>query len=251
MTRTQVFSGVTYQCEKALDSGSVGLIHFFTIDLNTSGLELYVTPLDHDAAQAGWQYQTCWAPSIIDEQNLSILVNGTLYDTERSISLLPGDWARSIETVIAEHQVSHIDQQSYLLWFEDDLTPHLEKSKPPSQSACARARWGISGQGVLIDNGIVSKHGTMLLDRRTAIGINGKTKQLFIAVFDLASGAAAGQFLVERGVTDAIMLDGGDSTFLALGKDAQRLTPRTLVFPSRPLATVFGVRAPELNRKNR
>jgi hypothetical protein len=156
---------------------------------------------------------------------------------------LPGGWARSLETIIADHNVNHIDPNSYLLWFEDDLTPHLEINKPPSAELCRRARWAVGGQAVCIYGGQFSKFLNHIPDARTLIGIDAQRKLLFLGVFDCASEVAAAHFFAAHGVVDAILLDGGSSTCLAIGEGATGIVPRTLVYPERALATVFGIRA--------
>ena len=39
---------------------------------------------------------------------------------------MSGDLASGGETVVADHVVSHLWEHTYLLWFDDQLTPHSE-----------------------------------------------------------------------------------------------------------------------------
>lgn len=246
MEESDIFEGITYQCERLNQPGINGRVHLVTVDLTTPGLELYTTPLDEHAVAAGWQYRPRWAPGIAQDQSLSIMVNGTLFKTLRSLTLFPGDWARSNETVISDHQVSHIDPRSFLMSFSDNLTPHLEKVRPPSPEVCLQTRWGIGGQEILVDRGEVFVHATDILDKRTLIGIDPGRKLLFLAVFEDSSLKAAAYYMIAHGARDATMLDGGDSTCLVIGQGARGIIARPLVYPSRTTATVFGVRAPKL-----
>ena len=224
MDPAEIFDGVVYQCQKVQQAGIEGLVHLVTVDLTTHGLELYVTPRDPAAVRAGWEYRTQWAPSVAEEQKLSVLVNGTLYKSAQSPAIFPGSFASSFETLVSNHEASEIHPHSYLLWFEDDLTPHLEKTRPPSPEVCRRARWGISGN-LLVDDGKVTSFGNDETDCRTAAGIDPERKLLFLAVFDNATQAAVGRYLVAQRVTDAIILDGGHSTCLVIGEGVGALDP--------------------------
>ena len=248
--RIQIFEGVSYECQEVRQPGITGLVHIVSIDLAIPGIELYTTPLDKKAVAAGWQYETRWAPQLVDENLLSILINGTLYGTERSIALLPNEWAQTPQTVVSNYEFNQFRRFDYLLWFEHDLTPHLESTSQISPTAHRLARWGISGAR-LIDDGRLAAHPNAEQDTQTAMGIDPEHKTLILAVFKSASPTAVSEFLLEQGAVDAIMLDGGDSSCLSIGRGAQNTIPRTLMYPSRAVATVFGVRAPVLNQMDR
>ena len=110
-------------------------------------------------------------------------------------------------------------------------------------SVCRNALWGIGGQQLILDSGKICLHTDQIKDCRTAVGINATRKQLFFAVFESASFAGAAAYLAARGVIDATLLDGGDSSCLSIGRGAQGIIPRTLVYPTRANATILGVRA--------
>jgi hypothetical protein len=245
----EIFQGVSYQCIEVDQPGINGLVHVAAIDLSIPGIELYFTPLDPVAVEAGWQYETRWAPQLVDEHQLSILVNGTLYGTERSIALLPNEWAQTPQTVVSNYEFNQIRRFDYLLWFEHDLTPHLERTSQISPTAYQLARWGISG-GLLVDRGRLAAHPNDEQDTQTAIGVDPKRKLLFLTVFKSASPTAVSEFLLAHGVVDAVMLDGGDSSCLSIGRGAHGIVSRTLMYPRRAVATVLGVRAPRLDRPN-
>jgi hypothetical protein len=238
----QIARGITYVCIEYHEAEIEGLAHIVTVALNEPGIRLYLTPLDRDAVNAGWEYRTCWPPEVVAREKLAVAINGTLFATNRTNwEVWPGGWARSGETVVADHCVNHLDPNSYLLWFDDRLRPKLEKQKPPPSDVGVRAKWGIGGQGVTIDQGSVSLFAGHQRDSRTIVGINSIKQQLIIGTFDCASGHRAAEILAEQGATDAILIDGGSSTCLTFGRAPPGMARRTAVFPNRAIATVFGV----------
>lgn len=234
--------GITYICQRYHEDEIEGLAHIITIDLNTPGLRLYVTPLDPSAVRAGWEYKTCWPPAVASQEKLVVAINGTLFATDQpKLAVWPGGLSRSEETLIADHQVNRIDPNSYLLWFDAELTPHLEKQKPPPAEACERAKWGISGQSWSLDGGIPTAWQHHERDSRTIVGIDPVKKLLFLGAFVSASQYRVAQVLAEHGAVQAIFLDGGSSTCLVFGQTPPCMSRRTAIFPYRALATVFGV----------
>jgi hypothetical protein len=239
-----IYPGVTYACVQYDKTTIKGLGHLVTVDLLSPGLDLYVTPLDPEAVAAGWQYRSRWLPSVVKTEDLVIGINGTLFEKDPPRwAVWPGHWARSLETIVADHEVSHVDPHSYLMWFDDHLLPHLETTKPPPQEALKRARWGIGGQMVLLDKGQINKFAGHDPDARTAIGFSTYPPKLYLAVFEHASGNSVGQVLAEMGATEAIMLDGGDSSCLVWGPKARPTSRRMVMFPHQAHVTVFGVRS--------
>jgi hypothetical protein len=80
------------------------------------------------------------------------------------------------------------------------------------------------------------------------VGIDREQKLLFLAVFENASPRRALEKLAELGAQDGMLLDGGDSTAMALGEQAHGIHPGVLIGDWRPVATHFGVRAKALPR---
>ena len=70
-----------------------------------------------------------------------------MHPTDKSSRLLPmsGDLANAAEHVVADHIVSHGWLDTYLLWFDDQLTPHLRPEKV-TEAELAMAKWGIGGE---------------------------------------------------------------------------------------------------------
>jgi len=242
---TEIFTGVIYGCERLVptEEGS-GLLHWARIDLTAPGIELYVTPLDPAAVRQGWQYRLRWIRGVVANERLAVATNGMMFTSNSIWPLrLPGDLAKGVETAVAEHVVSHIWEHTYLLWFDDDLTPHLKPSKPPTPAELARARWGIGGQAVWLHAGKVWPGSDRRPDSRTAVAIDEEQKLLFVAVGESISPRLMLQKLADLGAKEGMLLDGGGSTSMAIGAGAEGVSPGVLYGGWRAVATHIGVRA--------
>ena len=146
----EIFEGITYGCERLEPSEEGrGFVHWVRIDLTAPGIELYVTPKDPTAVSQGWQYRLRRIGGVVDREHLAVAINGTLFTSNSGWwPQMSGDLANGVETVVADHVVSHMWEHTYLLWFDDQLTPHLRPSKPPTAAELAMAKWGIGGQAV-------------------------------------------------------------------------------------------------------
>ena len=71
---------------------------------------------------------------------------------------------------------------TYLLWFDEQLTPYLRPSKPPAAAELARAKWGIGGQALWLQGGKVWGGRSRSPDARTAVAIDRERKLLFLAL---------------------------------------------------------------------
>jgi hypothetical protein len=245
---TAIYEGIAYGCERLEQTKEGGgLIHWVRIDLAAPGIEMYTTPLDPVAVAGGWQYRLRWIGNVVNSEHLSVAINGTLFTRENSWRpRLPGDFANSVETLVADHVVSHVWEHTYLLWFDDQLTPHLEPSKPPKAADLARAKWGIGGQSVWLRDGEVWSDSDRTPDSRTAVAIDRPRKLLFLAVGDNISPHLMLQKLAALGAKDGMLLDGGSSTAMAIGKEAKGISAGAVYGGWWPVATQFGVRAQPL-----
>jgi Phosphodiester glycosidase len=248
---TEIYRGLFYCCEALPNTPqSSGLVHWVRADLNVPGVSLFVTPLDADAVAHGWQYRLQFTMSAVADQHLAAAVNGTMFASDSNWFRWPGDLARSGETVVADHVVSHVDPNSYLLWWDDGLIAHLKKETPPSSFALAHAKWAIGSQMPLIVNGQVNTpwSGTDV-DHRTLIGADPEGRRVWIACFDRASATFAGEYLVKLGASLGVTVDGGISTAMAIGSDAVGVRGGRVVGDFRPVATQFGFRAAPLAKR--
>jgi hypothetical protein len=242
---TEIFQGITYgreQLEETLEGR--GHLDWVRIDLAASGIQLYATPLDSGALARGWQYRLRRISDVVDEEHLAVAINGTLFTSNSFAGFrMAGDLANSVETVVADHVVSHVWEHTYLLWFDDQLTPHLDYWKPPKPADLARAKWGIGGQGVGLQAGRVGAENDRRPDARTAVGIDQQRKLLFLAVGENISPRLILQKLAAFGAMDGMLLDGGSSSAMAIGRGAVGIEEGVLHGGWRPVATFFGVKA--------
>lgn len=243
---TEIYQGITYGCDRLpADEECYGLVHWVKVDLTAPGIELYVTPMDPVAQAHGWQYCLRTTGNAVREEKLAVGINATYHGSDSGWLPLPGDFARSSEAVIEEYHVSHIPQYTYLLWFSENLMPSIETTRPPRDAVLRQARWGLGGRGaVLLQHGqILSDSPLTPIDARTAVGVNAEQHLLILAAFQNSSPRRALEKLVDLGATDGMLLDGGNSTSMALGDEAWGVRTGVLLGDWRPVATHFGVRA--------
>jgi hypothetical protein len=247
---TQIFEAITYGCErleKTQEGG--GLLHWVRIDLTAPGIELYVTPLDPSATAQGWQYRLRRIEDVMESEHLSVAINGALFTWNPGwLPPMSGDLANGVETVVADHVISHVWEHTYLLWFDDHLTPQLLPSKPPAPAELDKAKWGIGGQGVGLQDGKVWP-GSSSPDARTAVAVDRERKLLFLAVGEYISPRLMLEKLADLGAKDGMLLDGGGSSAMAVGKDAEGVPAGVLYGGWRPVATYFGIRATPLRAR--
>jgi Phosphodiester glycosidase len=246
---TVIFQGVTYGCVR-LESNEQGngLVHWVRVDLTAPGIELFVTPLDPEAVKLGWQYRLQRTETVLDQQALSVAINGVYFTADSGWMPKSGDLARSSEATIAQYIVSHVPESTYMLGFDEQLVPRIEEAWPRNETTQRRYRWGLGGQG-----GLLLRHGQIFqgtsqkpTDARTAVGIDREKRLLFLAVFENASERRALEKLSQLGAVDGMLLDGGHSSSMVLRADARGVRPGVLLGHWRPVATHFGVRASSL-----
>jgi hypothetical protein len=246
---TEIFKGITYGCEQLAptDEGR-GSVYWVRVDLTAPGIELYVTPMDPTAVGQGWQYRLRRVGDVIDKEHLAVAVNGNLFTTNSNwLPPMSGDFANGVETMVADHVVSHLWQHTYLLGFDDQLTPHLRPSKPPTTVELAKAKWGIGGQSVWLWDGKVWPDSDRATDSRTAIALDQPRKLLFLAVAGNISPRLMLQKLADVGAKDGMLLDGGHSSSMAIGVKARGVSAGVVYGGWWPVATQFGLRAQPVN----
>ena len=244
----EIYRGVTYGCDRPAATADIrGLVHWVRADLTVPGVRLYATPTDAEARAAGWEYKLRHVSTAVADDGLAAAVNGTLFASDSTLVRLPGDYARSLETVVADGAVNHVDPNTYLMWWDRDGAVHQEWQKPPLPDVLARAVWGIGVQLDDVTDGVVSRWASAgPRDHRTAVGANPQRHRVWIICCDSASERGASQQLVRLGATIGGLVDGGTSTAMALGRDARGVRPGTVTGNWRPVATQFGFRAEAL-----
>jgi hypothetical protein len=246
-TAAELFEGVTYGCERLAsnDEGS-GVIHWVRVDLTASGIALFVTPLDRTAAGQGWQYRLRRVADVVAKEHLAVAINGTLFSSDSSRWLpMSGDLADGVEPVVADHIASHFWDDAYLLWFDDKLTPRLRPAKPLTLTELSMAKWAIGGQDLWLRDGKVwsGNRRALFPSARTAVAVDIPRKLLFLAVGTHVSPHLIFQSLADLGAKDGMLLDGGNSSSLAIGEGASHGLAGAVFGAWRPVANHFGVRA--------
>jgi len=244
----EIFEGITYGCKQLEPSKQArGVVHWVRINLTAPGIGVYVTSKDPTAVSQGWQYRLRQVADVVASEHLAVAINGTFFGSQSNWWRRSGDLANSNEPVVADHVISHLPLDSYLLWFDDQLTPHLRPAKPLTEAELATAQWGIGGQDFWLQDGRVwSGNGSCFIpDARTAVAVDMPRKLLFLAVGTHISPYLMFQTLANLGARDGIQLDGGDSSSMAIGTGASVVSPGN-VHGWRPVATQFGVRAEPL-----
>jgi hypothetical protein len=241
----EIFPGVSFRSDTlpVTEEGG-GRVHVVITDLRAPGLQLYATPLDPAALARGFRYRLRWISEVTRTEQLSVVVNAAMF-ASRLWFPLPGDLANSaFGTLVADHVVADV-QHSDLLWFDDQLQPHLRPWNASLRPRdLAAAKWAIGGQIILEDGRVASIDG---LDRRpdsrTVAAID-RQNHVFLAVAENLSPRRFSERLAELGATDGILLDGGSSSAMAIGGKPRGVTAGVVYGGWRPVASFFGIRAP-------
>jgi hypothetical protein len=243
----EIFKGITYGCKQLEPSGEAsGVVHWVRINLTAPGIVPYVTSKDPTALSQGWEYRLRRVGDVAESEHLAVAINGTMFES-RWLLPFSGDLANSVESVVANHIISHLTLHNYLLWFDDQLTPHLRLDEPLTEAELAMAKWGIAGQSPWLRDGRVWSDIAYCFtpDAHSAVAVDLARKLLFLAVGTHISPNLMFHTLANLGARDGMLLDGGDSSSMAIGKGSSVISPGTL-YGWRPVATQFGVRAEPL-----
>ncbi len=244
---TEIFRGVVYTCEQTDAEECRGLVHIVKVDLAAPGIGLYLTPTDPEAVKQGYQYRLTDAATVLRREGLAVVVNGGYFSADSELYYSSDDLARGAQTIVADGQISHIDAKSYMLWFEPDLTPHIEPTYPPSEALLRKVRWAIGSWWLPLWKGQIRPGmAGHKMDRCTAVGIDSRRRLLWLAVFENASSLAVARVLAQHGAEDGFLLDGGHSTNMVLGPKAAQVRSGSLLGGWRPVATCFGIKAQSL-----
>jgi hypothetical protein len=243
----EIFEGITYGCKQLQPSEEAnGVVHWVRINVMAPGIAPYVTSKDPTAVSEGWQYRLRRVGDVVASEHLAVAINGTLFSSRFSWWRRSGDLANAAAPLVADHIVTRGWLDTNLLWFDDQLTPHLGPDKA-TEADLAMAKWGIGGEDSWLRDGRVwSGHPRCHIpDGRTAVAVDLPRKLLFLAVGTHISPTLMYQTLADLGARDGMLLDGGDSSSMAIGTGASVVSPGT-VYGWRPVATQFGVRAEPL-----
>jgi Phosphodiester glycosidase len=247
-TAAEIFEGITYGCKQLEPSEETrGVVHWVRINLSAPGIAPYVTSKDPTAVNQGWQYRLRRVGDVVASEHLAVAINGTLFSSKSGWwARKTGDLANAVNPLVADHIISHVWLDTYLLWFDDQLGLHLHPDKA-TEADLAMAKWGIGGEDFWLRDGRVwpGDYRSHIPDGRTAVAVDLPRKLLFLAVATHISPNFMFKILADLGARDGMLLDGGDSSSMAIGTGASTVSPGT-VYGWRPVANQFGIRAEPL-----
>ncbi len=253
-----LFQGVTY-IRDVRDTPRPLVIHIVEIDLREKGIGFLVTPCD-PGADVRMPART--TGRFLEEFGVQIAVNGDCLDPFRANSVMDyypheGDPVRVLGNAASGGLF-------YATGRREDLTLYL--------TADNRARIGdpfddtfnaISGTHAILRNGAVPSGLPTTIHPRTAVALDESVERMFLVVVDgrqpgYSEGVSLvelGRIIFEYGGVDALNLDGGGSSAMAVARRSGRA--RTLNWPvhlgipgiQRPVANHLGVFAIPLRDK--
>jgi hypothetical protein len=235
--RTEIFRGVFYRSFPRDD----GMVHLVEIDLSRPGIELFVTPLDPVAVESGYQYRLDYVRNVARSEGLAVAINGTLFSSDSYLLPMIGDFAASVDSIVSSYEVSHLHPRDFMLWFDAELTPHVELARPIPPGVLNDAKWGIGGQGLV--DAKLKRNLDLARDHQSVIAINPDTRRMWLAVFESATDRIAAEQMFRVGARYVMFLDGGNSTSLYFGGRARGVPSGLRFGGQRPVATVIGIRA--------
>lgn len=242
----EIFHGVTYEVQALPETeGSSGLARIVCVDLSAAGVEPFVTPVDSNAVQSGYQYRLAYPWWIARREGLAVTINGAYFE-RNGRWYWQGQRVNSRHTAIAEGVVSHVSRHSRLLWIDEGGRPRINPDLQPPAEVLQRARWGIGSGDIMLRDGKPCPTIHEAADRRTIMGVDTERRLLWLAVFEHASFKAAAEVLAAAGARDGLMLDGGGSTAMYIGRHAADGVRGRVLGGWRPVATHVGVFAEPL-----
>jgi hypothetical protein len=243
----EIFEGISYGCKQLKPSEEArGVVHWVRVNLTAPGIAPYVTSKDSTAVSEGWQYRLRRVGDVVASEHLAVAINGTLFSSQSRWWRRSGDLAKVAEPVVADHIISQGWLSGYLLWFDDQMTPHLGPNMT-TEAELAMAKLGIGGEDFWLRDGRVwsDEPRSHIPDARTAVAVDVPRKLLFLAVGTHISPTLMYQILADLGAKDGMLLDGGDSSSMAIGTGA-KIVSAGPVYGWRPVANQFGIRAEPL-----
>jgi len=236
---TEIYRGVYYRSYRE----PFGRVHLVEVDLTQPGVELYMTPLDREAVAAGYQYRLDYVRNAARANGLAVAINGTFFSADTYLVPMVGDFARSVDSIIANYRLNHLHPLDYLLWFDERLTPYVETARPAPAEALRNAKWAVGGQTIVVrDRERWPRHEDPP-NRQTRLGVDPERKRLWLAVVESATNREAAEVLMRAGARYVMVLDGGDSSCLYLGGRARGVAGGLQIGGQRAVATMIGIQA--------
>jgi hypothetical protein len=237
-------------------------LHFVSVDLRDPAIAVRVVPCGADPDGTGpWQTQLATVELVAQRQHLDVAVNGNFFRTKNTLDVLgkktpyfPGNWACAVGWAMSDGRLWSAAPAASLVV---DASGHVHIGR--YDRIPADARQIVSGSGLLVAGGRNIAAGA---DRapRTAVGLDRAGQTLILVVIDgrrpdYSVGETLPQLgdeMIRLGGSDALNLDGGGSSTLAVRERSTgqiRIANRPsdghdLPIPlslQRPVADVLGI----------
>lgn len=234
----EVAPGVTLEVAKLdpTDTGR-GRMYLAKAALDPAQLDLFVTSPDPTLQGSAYTHRIRHSSKVAADNNLSVVVNATIFTGGTVPFRRAGQVATIIETTISNFQIAHWWQYSYMLGFTPTLAPEPLTTRPPpfpeSAQTFPRWKWGIGSQNVVTDGTHIS-NGNSPVQRQTVLGLDRSRTHFCLAVFQNATTARMGSELLARDIDIFYVMDGSESSSMSINALA-------LTGDWRPVATHVGV----------
>jgi hypothetical protein len=213
--------------------------HVVTLTLATPGLRLFVTPVDLHAKQSGQEYRLARVQSVAAEEQLLVCINAAFFTADARWIQQEGDLATGVTIASSDGDLSRVDSNDCAFWFDAENRLTVEPQRPPWKIPSGMCKLAIGTYALSAKAGKVNEWVDRPADRVTLMATGADRSTLILAVFDRSTMLDATRALLERGASDVMMLDGGDST--AMSVVFPRESKPSVLLRGRPVATQFGV----------
>lgn len=252
--RKQIFRGVYLTVDAAQETvANGGKVMIVEAHWDVPGVKLVHRPYSYSDAPtdpAASHYRLEWADWGLLRTGAAVLANTSIYYPAEFWRSLPGFSVRSLETIVVDGQPSHVDPNSYLLYWDSSMEAHLQATKPPALDALERAVLGVGLQGVQVLDGFPRYQaidGDEERSPRTFLGVDPDRKVLYLIAFEDATARFMIDRAVESGVIFGGQLDSGGASHLLVGWGASGTPPHTGFRHWRPLGPYLMVFAEPLD----
>lgn len=228
--------GVIYESGRMADGG---MFHVVTVSLAEPGLRLYVTPPDAGAVRQGHEYRLARVQTVAAAERLAVCINAAFFTADARWLAQEGDLATGMTLASSDGDLARVDSNGRAFWFDGQNRLTVEATRAPWKIPAGTCKVAVGGYELSAKAGKVNDWVDRPADRVTLMATGADRSTLILAVFDQSTMLDATRALLERGASDVMMLDGGDSTAMSVVLPGEA-SPSVLLH-GRPVATHFGV----------
>ncbi|HSI85572.1 MAG: phosphodiester glycosidase family protein [Candidatus Methylacidiphilales bacterium] len=259
-----IFQGVTLEKEKLTSPRPVELI-WIEADLSVPGVSLEFTPPPDPKPPGKAEILASKPTQLLPKLGWQVILNGDAFAVPEDPKRLPRDGEA-------------IDINGPAIYRGTPFSPAISNSTRygifyqlrngtcgVSYSPMPKAWNAIGGFHVILKGGAVLAKKDTPLHPRSVVGVNNRTRRIYFLIVDgrrpgQSEGATEveiAEWMKKRGATDALNLDGGGSSIMAVNTGSPP-TVRVLNTPvgllnipgtERPVANCIGLKAPALQKK--